>query len=71
MVARLPAELLSFALGAHFCLGASLARVEIEIMLDVLFETFPAIRLADERLVWKHTGVSRGLARLPVIPGPR
>ncbi len=66
-----PPAPLSFALGAHFCLGASLARMEVGIMLDVLFETFPGIRLSGEPLRWHHTGVFRGLDALDVVPGPR
>lgn len=62
---------LSFALGAHFCIGASLARLEVSIMLDMLFEIYPDIRLADTPLRWHHTGVFRGLESLPVILGPR
>jgi cytochrome P450 len=66
-----PLPPLSFALGAHFCLGASLARMEVGIMLEVLLETFPQMRLASESLHWHHTGVFRGLDALPVIPGKR
>jgi cytochrome P450 len=66
-----PLPPLSFALGAHFCLGASLARMEVGIMLEVLLETFPQMRLASESLRWHHTGVFRGLDALPVIPGKR
>jgi pimeloyl-[acyl-carrier protein] synthase len=62
---------LSFALGAHFCIGASLARLEVSIMLDMLFEIYPDVRLADTTLRWHHTGVFRGLEKLPVILGPR
>jgi pimeloyl-[acyl-carrier protein] synthase len=62
---------LSFALGAHFCLGASLARLEVGIMLEMLLEMFPEVRLADEPLHWYHTGVFRGVEALPVILGPR
>ncbi|MBW1885364.1 MAG: cytochrome P450 [Deltaproteobacteria bacterium] len=66
-----PAPPLSFALGAHFCLGASLARLEANIMLDVLLDTYPEMSLADETLRWHHTGVFRGLDSLPVILGAR
>jgi pimeloyl-[acyl-carrier protein] synthase len=62
---------LSFALGAHFCLGASLARLEVGVMLDVLFEMFPQVRLTAGPLRWNHTGVFRGVESLPVILGPR
>ncbi len=62
---------LSFALGAHFCLGASLARLEARVMLQVLFETFPEVRLHDAPLVWRHTGVFRGVDELPVVLGEK
>jgi cytochrome P450 len=39
----------SFGGGAHFCLGASLARLEGEIALAALFERFPKLRLAPDR----------------------
>ena len=71
MVDPEPTAALSFALGAHFCLGASLARMEVGTMLEVLLRTFPEIRLADEPLRWHHTGVFRGLDSLPALPGRR
>jgi pimeloyl-[acyl-carrier protein] synthase len=64
-----PPAPLSFALGAHFCIGASLARLEASVMLEVLLETCPRVRLEDEPLSWRHTGVFRGLDRLPVVLG--
>ncbi|HIF92302.1 MAG TPA: cytochrome P450 [Myxococcales bacterium] len=66
-----PLAPLSFALGAHFCLGASPARMEVGIMLEVLIQAFPEIRLGEDPLHWHHTGVFRGLDALPVIPGRR
>ena len=65
-----PPPPLSFALGAHFCLGASLARMEAGVMLETLFETFPQLRLTDQPLRWRHTGLFRGLETLPVVTGP-
>ncbi|MDP6979656.1 MAG: cytochrome P450 [Myxococcota bacterium] len=66
-----PAAPLSFALGAHFCLGASLARLEASTMLKALLDEFPEIRLSDASLKWHHTGVFRGVDELPVVLGPR
>jgi cytochrome P450 len=45
--------------------------MEVGIMLEVLIEAFPEMRLADQPLRWHHTGVFRGLVSLPVIPGSR
>lgn len=66
-----PPAPLSFALGAHFCLGASLARLEAATMLEVLVQTFPDVRLVDQPLAWHHTGVFRGVDHLMVVPGKR
>ncbi|MBR0694292.1 cytochrome P450 [Bradyrhizobium lablabi] len=40
---------ISFGGGAHFCLGAPLARAEAQIALSMLFEQFPRLRLRTER----------------------
>ena len=38
---------LGFGQGAHYCLGAALARTELEIGLRALVTRFPALRLAE------------------------
>ncbi len=48
-IARQDTGHLAFGGGAHFCLGAPLARAEAEIALALLFERFPALRLDPER----------------------
>jgi cytochrome P450 len=58
----------AFGAGIHFCLGATLARVETEIALRQLFERFPNIRLAIPRSQIRYGGRpgTRGLLALPV-----
>jgi unspecific monooxygenase len=38
----------SFGAGIHFCIGAPLARIELQIALKVLFERLPGLALAAE-----------------------
>lgn len=46
-VERTPNEHLAFGYGAHFCLGASLARLELRVMFEELVERMPSLRLAS------------------------
>lgn len=56
---------LSFGGGAHFCLGAPLARAEAQIALPLLFERFPGLRLDPDRPIErKHVPVFKGLDAL-------
>ncbi|MFB8182426.1 cytochrome P450 [Streptomyces sp. NPDC055966] len=54
--------------GAHFCLGASLGRLEVTLALDSLFTRLPTLRLACEasRLRFRENPVFHCLAELPV-----
>jgi cytochrome P450 len=56
---------LSFGAGIHFCLGAPLARLEMQISLPLLFERFPKLAL-DGDPVPRPTFVLRGYHRIPV-----
>ncbi|GAB3816442.1 cytochrome P450 [Kribbella italica] len=61
---------LSFGFGPHFCLGAQLARIELQESLLALLRRFPKLSLAKpaEELEWRRVLVS-GLAELPVNLG--
>ena len=54
---------LSFGAGIHFCIGAPLARLEMNIAMPILFERLPNMRLASEPVV-KDVYHFHGLERL-------
>jgi cytochrome P450 len=57
---------LSFGGGIHFCLGAQLARLELEIAIATLVRMIPSLQLTDlENPKWKTSFVWRGLDALP------
>ncbi|MET9499141.1 cytochrome P450 [Streptomyces sp. NPDC006552] len=63
---------LSLGHGAHYCLGAPLARLEATVALERLFTRFPDLDLAvPARELPAHAGfVGNSVRRLPVRPGP-
>ena len=67
-IERSPNRHLGFGFGAHYCLGAQLARFEGRIAIQQLVLRFPGMRLAvpRERLRWRDTVAVRGLERLPI-----
>jgi cytochrome P450 len=60
---------ISFGTGIHVCLGAPLARMELQIGLQALFERFPQLALAGQPALNKST-IVHGIGRLPVNLGP-
>jgi cytochrome P450 len=64
-VLRTDKKHLAFGGGVHFCLGAPLARLQIEIALSALVRRYPRLRLATERIEWR-SGLYRGPLRVPV-----
>jgi cytochrome P450 len=57
---------LSFGHGAHYCLGAQLARLELRIAYVTLLERLPELRPVDAGVTWKTGMLIRGPAALPV-----
>lgn len=67
---------LSFALGRHFCVGALLAKTEVEVATNQLLDAMPDLRLADgpppvERGVFTRGPASVPIEFTPVSPPPR
>lgn len=56
---------LAFSAGVHFCLGASLARLEAAVALRALYERFPDLHVSGPAQR-RPTRVLRGYERLPV-----
>jgi cytochrome P450 len=61
---------IALGFGAHFCLGASLARLETAISLRALATRFPQLELATDTLEWRGGALLRGPKTLPVRLGP-
>ncbi|MGW0804029.1 cytochrome P450 family protein [Nonomuraea sp. NPDC002799] len=72
-VGRAPAAHLGFAHGPHFCVGASLARLQAERALSALLSRFPGLALAGEPQYTPDPGTWRPIAlpaTLAVTPLP-
>lgn len=68
-VTRRPTGTMTFGFGTHFCLGAHLARAEVQIALQVILERLPDLELLDDpgvRITGTIHHLLRGPNRLPV-----
>ena len=59
-------RLLSFGSGAHFCLGAHLARMEARVALTELFKRIRGYEVDEANAVRVHSSNVRGFAHLPI-----
>jgi len=57
----------AFGHGIHHCLGAPLARMEMQIAFPALFRRFPRLALADEHVAYREQTFIFGLTELPVV----
>jgi cytochrome P450 len=57
---------LGFGYGAHFCVGASVARLETRIALNTVVQRLPGLALGDAPLEWFPNLVFHGVRALPV-----
>jgi len=67
-ITRQPNPHLAFGHGPHFCPGAQLARMELQVSLDTILSRLPGLRLAvpDSELAWLEGTMMRGVRALPV-----
>lgn len=59
-------KLLSFGSGAHFCLGAHLARMEARMALEEFFKRIRSYEIDEANAVRVHSSNVRGFANLPI-----
>lgn len=57
---------LGFGFGAHYCLGAPLARLETELAFTEILARYPRISLAESALEWHPTVLTRSLKTLRI-----
>jgi cytochrome P450 PksS len=67
-LSRSPNPHVSFGSGIHFCLGAQLARAEVQVGFERLFTRYPSLALAgtDSELRYAGNMAFRALVTLPI-----
>jgi len=67
MATIIPNPHVAFGGGAHFCIGASLARLEERIAVPALLRRFPNLALAGPPPRYRPSFTIRGLERLDLV----
>ncbi len=60
---------LSFGFGTHVCLGASLARLEMRVVIEELLQRYPTWEVDESKIELVHTTTVRGPATVPLRVG--
>jgi cytochrome P450 family 142 subfamily A polypeptide 1 len=69
-VRRQPNPHLAFGFGPHFCLGASLARLELKVMFSELLRRLPDLHLSGEAMPRRSSNFISGPEAMPVAFTP-
>jgi cytochrome P450 family 142 subfamily A polypeptide 1 len=69
-VRRNPNPHLAFGFGPHFCMGASLARLELRVMFSALLRRLPDLHLAGDPLPRRTSNFISGPEAMPVAFTP-
>jgi cytochrome P450 family 142 subfamily A polypeptide 1 len=69
-VRRYPNPHLAFGFGPHFCLGASLARLELQVMFSELLSRLPDLHLAGDPQPRRPSNFISGPEKMPVAFTP-
>ena len=65
---RTPNEHVAFGFGAHYCLGASLARLELRVFFEEVLRSLPDLELAsDDALPRRPSNFIVGIETMPVV----
>ena len=67
---RRPNEHLAFGFGTHFCLGASLARLELTVMVERVLDRLPDMELVETDLPSRRANFISGFEAMPVTFTP-
>ncbi len=71
VIDRTPNRHMTFGMGAHRCLGSTLARIELRIVLDAVFERLPDFQVQLDRVVEADTvGIVFGRRKVPILFTP-
>ncbi|MEM7287645.1 MAG: cytochrome P450 [Actinomycetota bacterium] len=60
---------LSFAHGAHYCVGAALARMELRVALRALVDRMGDYTVDEDAITWNESLILRGPRRMTLRPG--
>ncbi len=70
-ITRAPNDHVAFGFGTHFCLGSSLARLELRALFDVLLDRLPDLQLVDDtEPAFRPANFVSGYESLPVTFTP-